>query len=89
MTIKEERKYIITGRKEDLDTLEKALRHCEFLGNIGASRDILIRVDGDGAGRIQVRKINEDNSISKIDNDKYNITQKLGSGSVVGIYDIG
>ena len=89
MTIKEERKYIIAGRKEDLDTLEKALRHCEFLGNIGASRDILIRVDGDGVGRIQVRKINEDNSISKIDNDKYNITQKLGSGSVVGIYDIG
>ena len=89
MTIKEERKYIIQGRKEDLDTLEKALRHCEYLGNIGASRNILIRVDGDGAGRIRVNKINEDNSISKIDNDKYDITQKLGSGSVVGIYDIG
>ena len=89
MPIKEERKYIITGRKEDLDTLEKALRHCEFLGNVGASRNILIRIDGDGVGRMQIKKINEDNSVSKIDNDKYNIIQKLDSGSVVGIYDIG
>ena len=52
----EKRYYEIIGRKEDLDTIEKALRHCEYLGNIGASRNILLRVDGDGSGRIKVFK---------------------------------
>ena len=36
--------------------LEKALRHIEYLGVIGASRNIMIRVDGDGSGRINVYK---------------------------------
>ena len=73
----EKRYYEIIGRKEDLDTIEKALRHCEYLGNIGASRNILLRVDGDGSGRIKVFKLDEstvlDENKKPIDNDKYNI----------------
>ena len=87
----EERVYRISGRKEDLEALEKALRHCEYLGNIGASRNILIRVDGDGSGRIKVKKVTKliVYEEEKIDNEKYNTEQNLGKGATVGIYDIG
>ena len=89
----EKRYYEIIGRKEDLDTIEKALRHCEYLGNIGASRNILLRVDGDGSGRIKVFKLDEstvlDENKKPIDNDKYTIEQNLGQGATVGVYDIG
>lgn len=44
----EKRTYTFYGRKEDLVTLEKFFRHMEYLGNIGASRNLLVRVDGDG-----------------------------------------
>lgn len=84
----EERIYKIRGRKEDLDNLEKALRHIEYLGQIGASRNILIRVDGDGAGRIKVTNENG----NKLDDEKYNIAQtneQTFKSDIVGIYDIG
>lgn len=81
----ETRTYQISGRKEDLDILEKALRHIEYLGNIGASRNILIRIDGDGAGRINVK----DDNGNKLGNEKYNTNQSIEKTVVVGIYDIG
>lgn len=80
----EKRTYEFFGRPEDLDTLEKLFRHIEYLGNIGASRNLLVRVDGDGYGRIQVMKDKH-----HIDKEKYNTTQNLGQGALVGIYDIG
>ena len=83
--MKEIRSYIFEGNKEDLDTLEKMFRHIEYIGEVGASRNIVIRVDGDGTGRIQVYR--EDTT--KIDTNKYNIEQNLGQGAIVGIYDIG
>ena len=85
----ESRIYEIRGREEDLDILEKALRHMEYLGSVGASRNILIRVDGDGEGRIKVKKITRaliQNSES-IDSEQYNLEQD--ENAVVGIYDIG
>ena len=88
MTNKEKRTYTFTGRKEDLDTLEKAFRHIEYLGEVGASRNIVIRVDGDGDGRINVEDINR----NRLDNEKYNISQnneKTFKKDIVGIYDIG
>ena len=90
----EERIYKICGRKEDLDSLEKALRHCEYLGNVGASRNILLRVDGDGAGRIKVYKIARGviYEQSPIDKEEYNIeqnNQQTFKSDIVGIYDIG
>lgn len=90
----EERMYKIYGRAEDLNELEKALRHIEYLGNVGASRNILIRVDGDGFGRIKVDKVLRGNVYeqSKIDKEQYNIKQtnkKAFREDIVGIYDIG
>ena len=94
----EERLYRICGREEDLDKLEKVLRHIEFLGDIGASRNILIRVDGDGSGRIKVYKVQYsqlgeiiDDRI-KIDRESYNTkqtNQQTFREDIVGIYDIG
>lgn len=81
----ETRTYQITGRKEDLNTLEKLFRHIEHLGNIGASRNILVRVDGDGVGRIKIK----DKDGNRLDNDKYNIEQAMEKAPIVGKYDIG
>ena len=83
--MEEVRSYIFSGNKEDLDTLENIFRHIEYLGEVGASRNILIRVDGDGDGRIHVYRGDK----FKIDTNEYNIEQNLGHGAVVGIYDIG
>ena len=94
----EERLYRICGKTEDLDKLEKALRHIEFLGDIGASRNILIRVDGDGSGRIKVYKVQRSqfgeivDDQTKIDRELYNTkqtNQQTFREDIVGIYDIG
>ena len=85
----ENRVYEIRGRKEDLDILEKALRHIEYLGDVGATRNLLIRVDGDGKGRIKIRKairVIISGSVP-IDNEQYNLEQQ--ENAIVGIYDIG
>lgn len=85
----ESRIYEIRGREEDLDILEKALRHMEYLGNVGASRNILIRVDGDGEGRIKVKKVTRVliQDSEPIDSEQYNLEQQ--ENAIVGIYDIG
>lgn len=85
----ENRIYEIRGREEDLDVLEKALRHIEYLGDIGATRNILIRVDGDGEGRIKVKKVNRVliQDSEPIDFEQYNTEQQ--ENAIVGIYDIG
>lgn len=90
----EERLYKICGRTEALDKLETALRHIEYLGEIGASRNVLIRVDGDGSGRIKVFKVPRGMVYEqeKIDREKYNIkqtNQQAFKSDIVGIYDIG
>lgn len=90
----EERLYKIYGKVEDLDKLEKALRHIEYLGEIGASRNILIRVDGDGSGRIKVHKVLRGMVYEqeKIDKEQYNAkqtNQQTFKEDIVGIYDIG
>ena len=94
----EERLYKICGKTKDLDNLEKALRHIEFLGEIGASRNILIRVDGDGSGRIKVYKVELSqfgeiiDDLTKIDRELYNTkqtNQQTFREDIVGIYDIG
>lgn len=88
----EKRIYTFEGRVEDLDKLEKLFRHIEYLGNIGASRNLLVRVDGDGAGRIKVEKTDVDwrdvLDSQPIDNDKYN-TEQDNLYNCVGTYDIG
>lgn len=90
----EDRLYKICGNPEDLDNLEKALRHIEYLGNIGASRNILLRVDGDGSGRIKVFRVPRGMIYEqeKIDKEEYNIeqtNQQTFKSDIVGVYDIG
>lgn len=80
-----ERTVTIRGREEDVNAVLKLLRHMEYLGNVGASRNLLVRVDGDGVGRIHVT----DENGKKLDNNSYNTKQNLGMGAVVGVYDIG
>lgn len=75
--------FIFEGREEDINTLSHLFRHMEYLGQVGASRNLVVRVDGDGNGRIHV--YNEDGT--SIDNEKYNLEQQ--EYAVVGIYDIG
>ena len=77
--------FTIYGREEDIDTVRRLLRHIEYLGNVGASRNLLVRVDGDGSGRIKV----VDERGARLDNEEHNIKQDLGMGAVVGVYDIG
>ena len=74
----------LSGRQEDVDTIITLLRHIEYLGEVGASRNILVRVDGDGLGRIHV--YNEHGL--KIDDKSYNTEQKF-EGPRVATYDIG
>lgn len=80
-----ERTVTIRGREEDVNTVLKLLRHMEYLGNVGASRNLLVRVDGDGWGWISVT----DKNGKKLDNTPYNTKQNLGMGAIVGVYDIG
>lgn len=74
----------ISGSEKDIDTVVTLLRHIEYLGEVGASRNILVRVDGDGSGRIHVY----DEQGLKIDNQPYNIEQNI-EGPLVAVYDIG
>lgn len=74
-----ERTVTIRGREEDVATILKLLRHMEYLGDVGASRNIVVRVDGDGDGRIHV----SDENGEKLDNARYT------TGAVVEVYDIG
>lgn len=80
-----ERTVTIRGGEEDINAVLRLLRHMEYLGNVGASRNLLVRVDGDGSGQIRVT----DENGEKLDNFHYNTKQNLGMGAVVGVYDIG
>lgn len=77
-----ERTVTIRGREEDVATVLKLLRHMEYLG---ASRNIVVRVDGDGYGRIHVT----DENGEKLDNARYSTEQFSSMGAIVEIYDIG
>ena len=88
----EERLYKICGRTEDLDKLEKAFRHIEYLGETGASRNILLRVDGDGAARMTFQ--DEDGLFlsdyikdERTHNTEQSTVEEGKVGCIVGTYD--
>lgn len=56
-TEKETREYKITAYKEQLDSIECLLNHIQTCGRIGHSETVKIYVDGDGAFRIKVERI--------------------------------
>lgn len=55
----EKRTYEINSDPRILDQFEEFLRAVEYLGNIGASRTFEFGVDGDGAARIKVTRIDK------------------------------
>ena len=48
-----EKVYRISGTPEQLRILEKMFIHMEYLGTVGASRNILVQVDGDGGAHLR------------------------------------
>lgn len=84
--------YQITGTPEQLRVLEKMFIHMEYLGSVGASRNILIRVDGDGAARMKFQ--DEDGLFlsdyikdEKTKNTEQTVVEGNTVGAIVGIYD--
>ena len=66
-----EKIYKFKGTKEQLEVLDNLFRHIEYLGNIGSSRNLLVRVDGDGSARIKVYDEND----NQLNDKKYSIQQ--------------
>ena len=85
MSDKIKKTITIYGNEEDVNTLIDFIGHVEYLGNVGASRNIVLRVDGDGSGRMHF--YNEDSEPLVRHTKKYNIEQY--DGAIVGTYDIG
>lgn len=84
--------YQITGTPEQLRVLEKMFIHMEYLGMVGASRNILVRVDGDGAARMKFQ--DEDGLFlsdyikdEKTKNTEQTVVEGNSVGAIVGIYD--
>ena len=84
--------YQITGTPEQLRVLEKVFIHMEYLGMVGASRNLLVRVDGDGAARMKFQ--DEDGLFlsdyikdEKTKNTEQTVVEGNSVGAIVGIYD--
>lgn len=84
--------YQITGTPEQLRVLEKMFIHMEYLGMVGASRNLLVRVDGDGAARMKFQ--DEDGLFlsdyikdEKTKNTEQTVVEGNSVGAIVGIYD--
>jgi hypothetical protein len=60
----EERTYKIKSIPRNLDKLEELLRLMEYLGSVGASREINIYFDGDGAAHIIPSRVDSGKSVS-------------------------
>jgi hypothetical protein len=83
---KETRVYQITGTPEQLRTLEKVFVHMEFLGDVGATRNILLRIDGDGNARMHFQDADGLYLSDYIKDEKTHNTEQT-DGAIVGIYD--
>lgn len=85
------RTFKVLARDEEwLNVVEQLLLHMEYLGKVGASRNLLVRVDGDGSGQIVIE--DEDGLfISDYKNLKLeNPTEQTTTETTIsGVYDIG
>ena len=89
---KVKRIYQISGTPEQLRVLEKMFVHMEYLGMVGASRNILLRVDGDGAARMTFQ--DEDGLFlsdyikdERTHNTEQSTVEEGRVGCIVGTYD--
>lgn len=84
--------YQITGTSEQLRVLEKMFIHMEYLGTIGASRNILLRVDGDGAARMRFKDgdglyLSDYIKDERTHNTEQSTVEEGKVGCIVGTYD--
>lgn len=84
--------YQITGTPEQLRVLEKMFIHMEYLGTIGASRNILLRVDGDGAARMRFKDgdglyLSDYIKDERTHNIEQSTVEEGKVGCIVGTYD--
>lgn len=88
----ETKTYQITGTPEQLRVLEKMFIHMEYLGTIGASRNILLRVDGDGAARMRFKDgdglyLSDYIKDERTHNIEQSTVEEGKVGCIVGTYD--
>lgn len=88
----ETKTYQITGTPEQLRVLEKMFIHMEYLGTIGASRNILLRVDGDGAARMRFKDgdglyLSDYIKDERTHNIEQSTIEEGKVGCIVGTYD--
>ena len=88
----ETKTYQITGTPEQLRVLEKMFIHMEYLGIIGASRNILLRVDGDGAARMRFKDgdglyLSDYIKDERTHNIEQSTIEEGKVGCIVGTYD--
>ena len=86
-----EKVYKISGTPEQLRILEKMFVHMEYLGSVGASRNILVQVDGDGAARLRFKDEDDLYLSDYIKDEKVRNTEQTTIeggkvGAIVGIY---
>lgn len=62
----ESRGYIITAEPEQLDILETLFHNIMSMGKAGASRDIKLFVDGDGAFHPEIEKVENGKIVSLV-----------------------
>ena len=88
----ETKTYQITVTPEQLRVLEKMFIHMEYLGTIGASRNILLRVDGDGAARMRFQDgdglyLSDYIKDERTHNTEQSTVEEGKVGCIVGTYD--
>lgn len=44
----------LKGSERNLKVIKDLLEHIQYLGIVGASRNLLVRVDGDGSGQVYI-----------------------------------
>lgn len=86
-----EKVYRISGTPEQLRILEKMFIHMEYLGTVGASRNILVQVDGDGGAHLRFKDedglyLSDYIKDEKTKNTEQTVVEEGRVGAIVGRY---
>ena len=86
-----EKVYRISGTPEQLRVLEKMFIHMEYLGTVGASRNILVQVDGDGGAHLHFKDedglyLSDYIKDEKTKNTEQSVVEEGRVGAIVGRY---
>ena len=86
-----EKVYRISGTPEQLRILEKMFIHMEYLGTVGASRNILVQVDGDSGAHLRFKDedglyLSDYIKDEKTKNTEQTVVEEGRVGAIVGRY---